>query len=84
MELVKAVGHSQGGGGLLGFAQGMLSAATGGAKFTKEDVKHVYFVRVVVPVRVVHRVLTCNIGKLASGLLPGKDDVVIPSSIYAR
>jgi len=44
LELVKVIGHSQGGGGLLGFAQNVLSVATGGAKFSKEDVKHVYFV----------------------------------------
>jgi len=43
LELVKAVGHSQS-GGFLGFAQNVISAATGGAKFSKEDVKHVYFV----------------------------------------
>jgi hypothetical protein len=48
LELVKSVGHSQGGGGLLGFAQNIISAATSGAKFTKEDVKHVYFASVVV------------------------------------
>jgi len=47
LELVKAVGHSQG-GGILGFAQNVLSAATGGSKFSKEDVKHVYFVSEVV------------------------------------
>jgi len=47
LELVKAIGHSHG-GGLLGFAQGVISAATGGAKFSKEDVKHVYFVSEVV------------------------------------
>jgi len=43
LELVKVIGHSHG-GGLLGFAQNVLSQATGGAKFSKEDVKHVYFV----------------------------------------
>ncbi|KAI0830771.1 heterokaryon incompatibility protein Het-C-domain-containing protein [Trametes gibbosa] len=44
-ELVKSVGHAGGGGGLLGIAQSVLGAATGssGAKFTKEDVKRVYF-----------------------------------------
>ena len=44
---MKAVGHSQG-GGILGFAQNVLSAATGGAKFSKEDVKRVYFVSEIV------------------------------------
>lgn len=43
LELVKVIGHSQG-SGLFGFAQNVLSVATGGAKFSKEDVKHVYFV----------------------------------------
>ena len=47
LELVKAIGHSHG-SGLLGFAQNVMSVATGGAKFSKEDVKHVYFVSEVV------------------------------------
>ncbi|KAI1794001.1 Het-C-domain-containing protein [Ganoderma leucocontextum] len=45
-ELAKAVGHVGGGGGLLDFAQSVLSAATSGgegSKFSKEDVKRVYF-----------------------------------------
>ncbi|KAI0800815.1 heterokaryon incompatibility protein Het-C-domain-containing protein [Fomes fomentarius] len=45
-ELAKTVGHAGGGGGLLGFAQTVISAATsgaGGATFSKEDVKRVYF-----------------------------------------
>ncbi|KAK7686586.1 hypothetical protein QCA50_010186 [Cerrena zonata] len=42
-ELAKTAGHSVGGGGLIGFAQSVLSAASGGAKFSKEDVKRVYF-----------------------------------------
>ncbi|CAL1694230.1 unnamed protein product [Somion occarium] len=42
-ELAKTAGHAAGGGGLLGFAQSMISAASGGAKFSKEDVKKVYF-----------------------------------------
>ncbi|KAI0375460.1 Het-C-domain-containing protein [Pilatotrama ljubarskyi] len=44
-ELAKSVGHASGGGGLLGIAQSVLGAATGssGAKFSKEDVKRVYF-----------------------------------------
>ena len=47
-ELAKAVGHGGGGGGLLEFAQSVLSAAAsggGGPKFSKEDVKRIYFVR---------------------------------------
>ena len=32
------------GGGLLGFASSMIQQATGGDKFTKSDVKRVYFV----------------------------------------
>ena len=54
-ELVKAAGHSglnlgnvlSGGGGLLGFAAGAVKAAAsvaGGGKFTKDDVKKIYFV----------------------------------------
>ncbi|RDX51974.1 Het-C-domain-containing protein [Lentinus brumalis] len=45
-ELAKSVGHASGGGGLLGFAQSVMSAAAsggGGATFSKEDVKRVYF-----------------------------------------
>ncbi|PIL31522.1 hypothetical protein GSI_06224 [Ganoderma sinense ZZ0214-1] len=42
-ELAKATGHVGGGGGLLDFAQSVLSAATSGSKFSKEDVKRVYF-----------------------------------------
>ncbi|OJT08483.1 hypothetical protein TRAPUB_666 [Trametes pubescens] len=44
-ELAKSVGHVGGGGGLLGIAASVLGAASGssGSKFTKEDVKRVYF-----------------------------------------
>ncbi|KAL4251519.1 von Willebrand factor A domain-containing protein 7 [Abortiporus biennis] len=42
-ELAKTAGNVAGGGGLFGFAQSVLSAASGGAKFSKEDVKRVYF-----------------------------------------
>ncbi|CDO73164.1 hypothetical protein BN946_scf185007.g219 [Trametes cinnabarina] len=45
-ELAKTAGHASGGGGLLGsIAQSVLGAAVGGvgAKFSKEDVKRVYF-----------------------------------------
>jgi hypothetical protein len=41
-ELVKAAAHSHG-GGLFGFAKQIVSAAGGGAKFSKDDVKKVYF-----------------------------------------
>ena len=40
-ELAKATGHVGGGGGLLDFAQSVLSAATSGSKFSKEEVKRV-------------------------------------------
>ncbi|KAL0951712.1 hypothetical protein HGRIS_008387 [Hohenbuehelia grisea] len=40
--LVKSASHT-GGGGLLGFAQSVLSQAAGGAKFNKSDIKKVYF-----------------------------------------
>jgi hypothetical protein len=42
-EIVKASAHAGGGGGLLGFAQSVVSAASGGAKFDKTDIKRVYF-----------------------------------------
>ena len=45
-ELAKTAGHAVGGGGLIGFAQSVLSTASGGAKFSKEDVKRVYFVSI--------------------------------------
>ena len=74
---MKAVGHSHGGGGLLGFAKNVISAATGGAKFSKEDVKRVYFVCDVVE-QAMRSVLIFGTGKLASRLLPGKHDDVVP------
>ena len=43
-ELVKTAGYAAGGSGLFGFASSMLSAAKGGSKFSKMDVKRVYFV----------------------------------------
>lgn len=42
--LVKNVGGSAAGGGLLSFATSVLESATGGAKFNKMDIKRVYFV----------------------------------------
>lgn len=45
LELIKSTGgNGGGGGGLLGFATSVLHAASGGAKFSKDDVKRVYFV----------------------------------------
>ncbi|KAF8079060.1 Het-C-domain-containing protein [Lyophyllum atratum] len=41
--LVKNAGGVAAGGGLLGFASSMLKQATGGARFTKSDIKKVYF-----------------------------------------
>jgi hypothetical protein len=75
---VKAAAHSHG-GGILGFAQNVLSAATGGSKFSKEDVKRVYFVSVASYTRTAHRVLRLigGIGKLAPRLLTGERDDVI-------
>lgn len=43
-ELAKTAGYAAGGSGLLGFASSMLNAAKGGSKFSKMDVKRVYFV----------------------------------------
>ncbi|KAH8835679.1 Het-C-domain-containing protein [Flagelloscypha sp. PMI_526] len=42
-EIVKASAHVGGGGGLLGFAQSVVSAASGGSKFDRNDIKRVYF-----------------------------------------
>ncbi|KAG7099815.1 hypothetical protein E1B28_001626 [Marasmius oreades] len=42
-ELAKSVGGVAAGGGLLGFAKQMLDNAAGGAKFSRTDVKKVYF-----------------------------------------
>jgi hypothetical protein len=50
IELVKAGAGDHGhGGGLLGFAKSVLTAASGGKKFSKDDVKRVYFVSHDVP-----------------------------------
>ena len=43
-ELLKSTGSAAAGGGLLEFAQTILSAGSGGSKFNKGDVKKVYFV----------------------------------------
>jgi hypothetical protein len=41
---VKSAGGAAAGGGLLGFAHSMIQQAAGGAKFSKSDIKKVYFV----------------------------------------
>ncbi|KAF8921834.1 heterokaryon incompatibility protein Het-C-domain-containing protein [Mucidula mucida] len=41
--LVKYAGHASAGGGLLGFASQVLKTASGGSKFSKSDIKKVYF-----------------------------------------
>ncbi|KDQ31260.1 hypothetical protein PLEOSDRAFT_1111739 [Pleurotus ostreatus PC15] len=41
-DLVKVAGHA-GGGGLMGFAQSILQSAAGGKKFSRSDIKKVYF-----------------------------------------
>ena len=41
--LVKSTGVATG-GGILGIAQSVISSVSGGAKFTKGDIKKVYFV----------------------------------------
>ncbi|PFH52311.1 hypothetical protein AMATHDRAFT_46432 [Amanita thiersii Skay4041] len=47
--VVKSVGGGAMGGGLLGFAQSVISSATGGATFSRSDVKRVYFVSCIKP-----------------------------------
>ncbi|KAF8899167.1 heterokaryon incompatibility protein Het-C-domain-containing protein [Infundibulicybe gibba] len=42
-NLVKSVGGAAVGGGLIGFATSVLKSATGGSKFSKSDIKKVYF-----------------------------------------
>ncbi|THH02345.1 hypothetical protein EW026_g505 [Hermanssonia centrifuga] len=42
-ELAKTAGHAAASGGLLSLAQSVFSAASGGSKFSHEDVKRVYF-----------------------------------------
>ena len=44
-KLAKTAGGAAASGGLLGFASSVLSAAKGGEKFGRMDVKRVYFVR---------------------------------------
>ena len=41
---MKSVGGASAGGGLLGLASSVLSSVKGGEKFSKMDVKRVYFV----------------------------------------
>ena len=43
-ELAKTAGHAAASGGLMGLAQSVFSAATGGSKFSSSDVQRVYFV----------------------------------------
>ncbi|KAI0274933.1 heterokaryon incompatibility Het-C [Gloeopeniophorella convolvens] len=42
-ELAKTAGSAAAGGGILHFAQSLIAAGTGGSKFSKGDVKKVYF-----------------------------------------
>lgn len=42
--LVKSAGGAAAGGGLLGFAKSVMNSASGGPKFSKSDIKKVYFV----------------------------------------
>lgn len=43
-ELAKTAGHAAASGGLLSLAQSVFNSATGGSKFSSQDVKRVYFV----------------------------------------
>lgn len=45
-SLVKYAGHASASGGLLGFASHVIKKASGGSKFSKSDIKKVYFVSV--------------------------------------
>ena len=44
-ELAKTVGGAAMGSGLLGIASSVIGQVTGGSKFSKSDIKKVYFVR---------------------------------------
>ena len=44
VELAKMAGGTAMGGGLLGFAKKVIDSSSGGSKFSKQDVKRVYFV----------------------------------------
>jgi Heterokaryon incompatibility protein Het-C len=73
-NLVKTVGgSSHAGGGLLGFAKSVIHSSSGGVKFSKSDVKKVYFVRsIILPRCHLITILTWqSIGKLVTGLLSG-------------
>jgi hypothetical protein len=51
-NLVKTVGGASGGDSLFGFAKSIIQSASGGKKFSKSDVKKVYFVRsIIIPRR---------------------------------
>lgn len=43
-SLVKYAGRASSGAGLLGFASSVIKQASGGSKFSKNDIKKVYFV----------------------------------------
>ena len=83
-ELAKTAGHAVGGGGLIGFAQSVLSAASGGAKFSKEDVKRVYFVSIIYHFTCFFLVFTrYTTGKLAQRLFTSTQWVLIMVSMFA-
>jgi hypothetical protein len=69
--LVKNAGRSAGGGGLLGFAQNVLQSAAGGAKFSKSDIKKVYFVSLNFIFMMQALIYDWYAGKLVKRLLPG-------------
>ena len=82
-ELAKTAGHAVGGGGLIGFAQSVLSAASGGAKFSKEDVKRVYFVSLLYHFACFFVFTRYTTGKLAQRLFTSTQWVLIMVSMFA-
>ena len=72
-EMAKTAGHAAAGGGLLSLAQSVFSSATGGSKFSSQDVKRVYLV--CGSFRFCgfgpHHLVLFAIGQLATRLFPG-------------
>jgi len=65
-DVVKAAAHAHSsGGGLLGFAKKIASEVSGGKKFSKKDIKRIYFVSCHPLVSSRHPSLDSRLGKLA-------------------
>lgn len=73
--MAKTVGGVAAGGSIFGIAQSILGAASGGNKFSREDVKKVYFVRKCLESLYCGVLTPRMLGELVAGLLPGDFEV---------